>query len=96
MFQSLRLSTKFLAVWRLRLTPLRPSWPDISQMATLTLRRTEKVIASRWYKGGGGRSREPLPRSFDILQYFENILPSAKATKHGRHLDGPILDFAKN
>ena len=71
-------------------------------MATLTLRRTEKVIASRWYKGGGGggggggRSREPLPRSFDILQYFENILPSAKATKHGRHLDGPILDFAKN
>ena len=40
---------------------------------------THKFIPPPWYKetGGGGRGgwMEPLPRAFDMLQYFETILP---------------------
>ena len=41
---------------------------------TVTLGRTRKFIPPPWYKGGGGWM-EPLPGVFDMLQYFETILP---------------------
>ena len=41
----------------------------------LTLGRTRKVIPPPWYKGGGEEWMEPLPAVFDMLQYFETILP---------------------
>ena len=47
-------------------------FPD-SGLYLLTLVRTRKFIPSPWYKGGG--KMEPLPRVFDMLQYFETILP---------------------
>ena len=38
--------------------------------------RTYKHINTPpWYKGGGGRWMDPLPGVFDMLQYFETILP---------------------
>ena len=43
----------------------------------LTLGRTRKVVPPPWYKGGG--LMEPLPRVFDMLQYFETILPSLES-----------------
>ena len=30
-------------------------------------------------RGGGGGLMEPLPRGFDMLQYFEVILPSVES-----------------
>ena len=44
----------------------------------LTLGRTCKFIPPPWYKGGGWT---PPPRGFDMLQYFETILPSRDAVK---------------
>ena len=44
----------------------------------LTLGRTCKFIPPPWYRGGGEGGRgwmEPLPGVFDMLQYFETILP---------------------
>ena len=42
----------------------------------LTLGRTSKFIPPSCYKGGGGGGwMEPLPVVFDMLQYFETILP---------------------
>ena len=40
----------------------------------LTLRRTRKFIPPTVVRGGG-RWMEPLPGVFDMLQYFETILP---------------------
>ena len=42
----------------------------------LTLGHTRKVIPPPWYKRG---LMEPLPRVFDMLQYFETILPSVES-----------------
>ena len=42
----------------------------------LTLGRTQKFILLPWYKGVGGGWMDLLPRVFDMLQYFETILPS--------------------
>ena len=39
----------------------------------LTLRRTSKFIPPPWYKGGGWM--EPHHGVFDMLKYFETILP---------------------
>ena len=38
---------------------------------------TCKFIPPPWYsgEGGGGVLIEPLPRVFDMLQYFKTILP---------------------
>ena len=37
---------------------------------------TCKFISPPWYsRGGGGVLMEPLPRVFDMLQYFKTILP---------------------
>ena len=44
------------------------------QESSLTLGPTRKSIPLPWYKRDGGWM-EPLPRVFDILQYFETILP---------------------
>ena len=42
----------------------------------LSLRCTRKLIPLVWYKGGGGGGwMGPLPGVFDLLQYFETILP---------------------
>ena len=49
--------------------------------AGLTLASTRKFIPPPWYKGGGRGGEwgwglmEPLPGIFDMLQYFETILP---------------------
>ena len=43
----------------------------------LTIGRTRKFIPSPWYKGRG--LMEPLLRVFDMLQYFETILPLAES-----------------
>ena len=42
----------------------------------LTLGRTSKIIPAPWYKRG---FMEPLPRVFDMLQYFETILSLTKS-----------------
>ena len=47
-------------------------FPD-SGLYLLTLVRTRKFIPPPCYKGGG--KMETLPRVFDMLQYFETILP---------------------
>ena len=36
------------------------------------------IILPPWYRGGGGGLMEPLPRGFDMLKYFEVILPSVE------------------
>ena len=42
----------------------------------LSLGCTRKCTPLVWYKGGGGGWwMEPLPGVFDMLQYFETILP---------------------
>ena len=42
----------------------------------LSLGCTHKLIPLVWYKGGGGVWwMGPLPGVFDLLQYFETILP---------------------
>ena len=41
---------------------------------SLTLGRTRKLIPLPWYKVGRGGWMEPLPRVFDMLQYFETTL----------------------
>ena len=59
-------------------------YKEYSLKFNLTFRLTRKVISPPWYRrewrrgGGGGRRglMELLPRVFDILQYFKNILPS--------------------
>ena len=43
----------------------------------MTLGRTRKIIPQRGTREGGWV--EPLPRVFDMLQYFEAIKPSVKA-----------------
>ena len=51
----------------------------ITFTANVTLRRTRKSIPLPWYKGweggGGGVLMEPFTRVFDMLLYFETILP---------------------
>ena len=42
----------------------------------LTLGRIRKFIPPEWYNGGW---MEPLDRFFDMLQYFETILPSVES-----------------
>ena len=50
------------------------------QEVLLTLGRTRKFIPPPWYKGGRGRGVDGnQPRIFDMLQYFETILPSVKS-----------------
>ena len=44
------------------------------QESSLTLGLTRKLIPLLWYKSDGG-GMEPLIGVFDILQYFETILP---------------------
>ena len=41
----------------------------------LTFGCIRKFISPRWYKGGRGGWMVPLLRVFDMLQYFEKILP---------------------
>ena len=57
----------------------RPVFADkkviICVLCFLTLGRTRKFIHPPWYKEGGGGWMEPLPGVFDMLQYFETILP---------------------
>ena len=48
-------------------------------LSRLILGRTRKFIHPPWYKLGGGGAIEPLPRVFDVLQYFETILPSVES-----------------
>ena len=50
-----------------------------TKLALLTLGRTRKFIAPPWYKGWEEGCMEPLPRVFDMLQYFETILPLMEA-----------------
>ena len=59
-----------------QLTPSRPFL--FKMLSRLILGRTRKFIHPPWYKLGGG-SIEPLPRVFDVLQYFETILPSVES-----------------
>ena len=40
-----------------------------------SLGRTRGFIPPPWYKGGGDGWMEPLSGVFDVLQYFETILP---------------------
>ena len=49
----------------------------LETLNALTLGRTAKFIPPPWYKGrgGGGVWMEPLPVVFDMLRYFETILP---------------------
>ena len=54
--------------------PLIKTWEEVA-VCWLTLGRTRKFITPPWYKGGGGGWMEPLPGVFDMLQYFETILP---------------------
>ena len=77
-------------------------------MATLTLGRTGKVIASPWYKGGeedrGSLSLEVLiycsiskifylqRKAFDLP--YKMLLEACDATKHGHHL-GRHLGFCQ-
>ena len=49
------------------------------QESSLTLGRTRKFIPPTVAQGGGGGWMEPLPGVFDILQYFETILPSVES-----------------
>ena len=50
------------------------------QEVLLTLGRTRKFIPPPWYKGGRGRGVDGTQRRiFDMLQYFETILPSVKS-----------------
>ena len=44
-----------------------------TRLNNLTVGRTRKFISPLWYKGGGWT--EPLLGVFDMLQYFETILP---------------------
>ena len=47
---------------------------------SLTLGRTRKFIPPLWYKGEGGAGWiEPIPAVFDMLQYFETIVPLVKS-----------------
>ena len=47
------------------------------ELSRLNLGRTRRVIPLPWYKGGGGWWN---PRwVFDMLQYFEMILPSVES-----------------
>ena len=45
----------------------------------LNLGHTCKFIPPPWYGEGGGGLMEPLPRGFDVLQYFEAFLLQWKA-----------------
>ena len=40
---------------------------------------TSSVIQGGGKLRGGGRLMEPLPRVFDVLQYFETIFPSVES-----------------
>ena len=53
-------------------------YKQFSPEFNLTLGLTRKVIPSPWYRRGRG-VMEPLPRVFDMLQYFKNILPSVES-----------------
>ena len=58
-------------------------WRDCDQSVSydfcqnLTLGHTRKFIPPAWYKGRV--LVEPLPRVFDMLQYFETILSSVES-----------------
>ena len=52
---------------------------EFNFQAALTLGRTRKYIPPPWYKGEGGWwMPPPPPRVFNMLQYFETILPSVE------------------
>ena len=54
------------------------SWvKPIPKSIYLTLGRTRKFTPPPWYMGGGGLT-EPFPKVFDMLQYFQMILPSVE------------------
>jgi len=55
----------------------RPNWMTLQFCYQLTLGHTRTVISPPCTRGGGGV--EPLPRVFDMLQYFETILPSVES-----------------
>ena len=58
-------------------------WVNSHSWFFLTPGRTRKFLPLPWNKrrgrGGGVVVMEPLPRVFDMLQYFETILPLVKA-----------------
>ena len=53
--------------------------PVTEQSDSLTLGRTRKVRPHRGTRGGGGGVDGP-PLFFDMLQYFETILPSVESS----------------
>ena len=59
------------------------SWPStINDKRRLNPRTYTQFIPPLWYKGSGGRGggvMEPLPAVFDMLQYFQTILPSVES-----------------
>ena len=56
----------------------RPFSTDIFS-TDLNFGHTCKFIPPPWYNGVGGGLMEPLPRGFDMLQYFKVILPSVES-----------------
>ena len=58
-------------------------WPStIHDKRRLNPRTYTQFIPPPWYKGSGGRGggvMEPLPAVFDMLQYFQTILPSVES-----------------
>ena len=56
---------------------LFPNFKSIPFDYLLTLGRTRKFIPPQWYKGG--LMDPPPPWVFDMLQYFETILPSVES-----------------
>ena len=60
---------------------------ECCQTCQLTLGRTRKSIthrSTRWWWAGGGVLVEPLPRGFDMLQFFETISPSLEGLLNKR------------
>ena len=45
----------------------------------LTLGRTRKFIPPPWYEQDGRIPPPPTPRGFDMLQYFETVLPAVES-----------------
>ena len=54
------------------------------ELSHLILGRTRRVIPPPWYKGGGGGWWNPR-WVFDMLQYFEMILPSVESLWSSLH-----------
>ena len=62
---------------------------ECCQTCQLTLGRTRKSITHRstrwwWWVGGGVGLVEPLPKGFDMLQFFETISPSLEGLLNKR------------